>query len=88
MITEPKKSLLRHFFILLSLMLIGLWGVIWFSFDPLFQLLILWAMAISYLAWGLTHHWIHDDLHPKIILEYFLITALGILPLTALLFPR
>ena len=85
MISESKSSALRHYLILLSIMVVGLWGIIWLSFDRGFQLLIVWAMAAAYLSWGIVHHWIHGDTNPRVILEYLLIAALGVITVSALI---
>ena len=68
-----------HYFVLICIQLIGLWGIFWFSYLPMGQLVIVIAMAIGYILWGIFHHYEHHDLHPKIIWEYILIGLLGIL---------
>lgn len=85
MISEPKSSALRHYFILLSIMVVGLWGLVWFSTDRGFQLILVWAMAAAYLSWGIVHHWIHGDIHPKVVMEYLLIAVLGVVTVSALI---
>ncbi len=74
-----------HYFTLLSLMLVGLWGIFWFSFQPAVQLIIIIAMSVSYVVWGIIHHYEHKDLHPKIVLEYILVAMLAILVFGSLL---
>jgi hypothetical protein len=88
MTAEPKSIAIRHYLVLLFLMVMGIWGIALVSFDKSIQLVIIWSMAAGYLAWGLIHHWIHDDLHLKVALEYLLITAIGILTVSALLLQR
>ncbi len=79
----PKHPL--HYFTLLSLMLIGLWGVFLFSFQPALQLSVVVSMAICYVIWGVIHHQEHRDLHVKIVIEYILVAVLGILIFGSLL---
>lgn len=35
-------------------------------------------MAVFYVGWALLHHYIHHDIHAKIVVEYTLLGALGI----------
>jgi hypothetical protein len=68
-----------HYFTLLCTQLVGLWGIFWFSYNPVVQMTIVVAMAISYVAWGVVHHQEHRDLHVKVILEYILVALLAVL---------
>ena len=68
-----------HYFFLLCIQLVGLWGVFWFSYLPMAQLIIISSMALGYILWGIFHHYEHHDLHPKIVWEYVLVALLGIL---------
>lgn len=74
-----------HYFVLLCLQLIGLWGLFWFNYRPLTELVILIYMAISYVGWGIFHHYEHHDLHVKIVLEYLLIALMALLFFSVLL---
>lgn len=74
-----------HYFVLLSIMLIGLWGIFWFNYYRPLQLAILVSMAIAYIIWGIVHHVQHKDLHPKIIFEYVLVSVLVVLIFASLL---
>ena len=68
-----EKDLSRHplhYFTLLSLQLVGLWGLFWFNYDHAMQFTILLSMAVAYVVWGVVHHHQHRDLHFKIIFEY------------------
>jgi len=68
-----------HYFTLLCIQLVGLWGIFWFSYQPALQLFILVSMALSYVVWGVLHHHQHGDLHIKIVLEYLLVALIGVL---------
>lgn len=35
-------------------------------------------MSLFYVAWGILHHYIHHDVHAKVVIEYVLIGMLGI----------
>jgi hypothetical protein len=68
-----------HYFTLLSVQLVGLWGVLLFTYQPAMQMVTVISMAVAYVVWGIAHHNQHHDLHPKIIAEYFLVAALAVL---------
>jgi hypothetical protein len=68
-----------HYFTLLCIFLIGLWGIFWFCYRPATQLSIIIVISGAYVLWGIYHHRQHRDLHLKIIFEYLLVAILGIL---------
>lgn len=35
-------------------------------------------MSFFYVTWGILHHYIHHDIHAKVVIEYVLIGVLGI----------
>ena len=37
------------------------------------------AVAVAYVLWGVIHHSRSGDLHPKVVLEYVSIAILGIM---------
>lgn len=74
-----------HYFVLLCIMVVGLWGIFWFDYNQSLQLGIVISLAISYVAWGVVHHWQHKDLHIKIIFEYLLVAIFAILIFASLL---
>ncbi len=74
-----------HYFTLLSVQLVGLWGIYWFTRLPMMQLVVLVSMAVSYVVWGIVHHKEHRDLHLKIVIEYALVALLAVLIFGSLL---
>jgi hypothetical protein len=74
-----------HYFTLLCVQLVGLWGLFWFNYQPNMQLSILLSMAVSYVVWGIVHHQDHHDLHIKIVIEYILVATLAVLMFGSLL---
>lgn len=80
----PRHPL--HYFTLICLQLVGLWGLFWFDYDRAMQLSIVVSMAVSYVIWGIIHHRQHKDLHPKIVLEYVLMAFLAVLIIGFLLY--
>lgn len=75
-----------HYFTLLCILLAGLWGIFWFNYSPALQLGIVISLGVSYVVWGMVHHWYHRDLHIKIIFEYVLVAVLAVLIFASLLF--
>lgn len=75
-----------HYFTLLCIMLAGLWGIFWFDHLPALQFGIVVSLGVSYVVWGIIHHWFHKDLHLKIVLEYALIAIMAVLIFGSLLF--
>ena len=75
-----------HYANLLSMMLVGLWGIFWFSYSKGLQLSIAICMSAAYVVWGIIHHKQHNDLHIKIISEYLLVALLAVLVYASLLY--
>lgn len=74
-----------HYFTLLCILLIGLWGLFWFDHNQAVQMAIVISLGVSYVAWGIIHHMYHKDLHLKIIFEYLLVSIFAILIFASLL---
>lgn len=74
---------LTHYFSLLAIVGVSLWGFLSFPQDKAFQSAIAIAFGAAFIAWGIIHHHIHEELHSKVVLEYIATAALGI---TILLF--
>ena len=75
----------KHYLPLVGILFAGLLGFIAFSYDRAFQLIILTAVACAYVAWGLIHHYLHDDLHLFVIVEYIVVATLGLVIVFSLL---
>lgn len=68
---------LTHYLSLLGIMGAGFWGLSAFSYDRAFQSAVILAVGISLVVWGVVHHFIHDDLHPRVVLEYIMSAVFG-----------
>lgn len=82
------RDLTRHFSHWASLagvIVIAGWGLINFSYDRAFQSAIAISLGAAFVVWGIVHHHIHEDLHPKIILEYVAMAAFGVVALLAVI---
>lgn len=51
------------------------------------QYLTIIFLAGFYFVWGVTYHGLKGDLHPKIVIEYFLIMILAVLLARGAIFP-
>lgn len=46
--------------------------------DRSFQIGVIVFTTFFYVLWGITHHLMNHDLHPKIVVEYILIGVFGL----------
>lgn len=73
-----KNSKLYHH---LSLVFILVWGVLLFYLSkgyPQTQFLIVIIISGLYVSWGIVHHYLEGDLHPRVVIEYILLAAIAI----------
>lgn len=80
------KTHILHYLTLFAILLAGLVGFYLFSYDRLFQAAVGVAIAVSYVAWGIIHHIIHEDLYPAVVIEYILVASLGLVIVFSLIF--
>lgn len=66
-----------HFMTLFGILCAFLVGFVIFSWDKAFQLSLVIAAMASYVSWGIVHHFLHDDLYIKVVVEYLGIAVLG-----------
>ncbi|HET7098704.1 MAG TPA: hypothetical protein VFI61_00485 [Patescibacteria group bacterium] len=76
---------LSHYLLLFGILLTGFAGLILFSYDRNFQIMVSVATAASYVSWGTVHHYIHGDLHLEVFIEYTVIAILGLVILFSLI---
>ena len=62
---------------LFGILIAGFAGLILFSYDRKFQVAVAAALSASYIAWGISHHYLHKDLHIETFIEYLVIAILG-----------
>lgn len=82
--TEISKHL-PHYLSLGGVIVAAIIGFLYFPYDPAFQTAISIALGVSFFVWGIVHHYLHKDLHPKIVLEYLSIGILGIVVLLSVI---
>ena len=80
-----EKTYLLHYLLLALILLSGLFLLLMCQGRAEIQLLLGIGMALSYFVWGIVHHFLMGDLHRKHVVEYALITILGIV-LLAMIF--
>jgi len=68
---------LKHYLGLIAFLSIGLAFFLVFNYNRQIQMGITLAMAAIYVAWGIIHHTIKKELHPRIILEYILVAIVA-----------
>lgn len=76
---------LPHYFSLFGLLAVSAFGFHLFEYDENFQLAIIISASISYVAWGVVHHKIHDDLKLSVVAEYAIFALLGIIIVASVL---
>ena len=77
---------IQHYIPLVGILLAGFLGFFLFSYDRSFQIAVALAVAAGYVSWGIVHHHIHKDLHFSVIVEYFVISILGLVIVFTLVF--
>lgn len=83
---EDIRAHISHYLVLLVILDVGV-GAFWmFRYNLLFQAIVIFVTSLSYVVWGAVHHWLEEDFHLRVILEYILIAALADLVLIFLLF--
>ena len=83
---KKMSRYIQHYLPLLGIFTVGILGFTLFSYDKIFQAALVLAVATAYVAWGIIHHHIHEDLHSSVIIEYLAIAVLGVVVIFSLLF--
>ena len=76
---------LPHYLPLIGVFLASILALYIFSYDQMFQLAISASLAVSYVVWGVIHHYIHKDLCIEIIFEYLGVAFLGFVVMLSLI---
>lgn len=76
MLEDFKKHTI-HYLILFIILALGLLGFWHFSYQPPLQWVVILAVAILYVAWGVVHHLLEGNLNYKIVIEYTSMAALA-----------
>lgn len=84
MIANFKKHL-THYLFLIAILVVGFGSFFLVNYDKIMQAGVLMLVSVSYFFWGMIHHFLEDDLHPRIVVEYLVISALAFLVLYSLI---
>lgn len=68
------------FYYLSLLIILSLGGIAIYIASPnrYLQFLLIVITSFFYILWGILHHFLNHDLDERVMLEYFLIAALGV----------
>lgn len=77
---------MKHYIILVFILFAGLLLFNYFIGFPNIQFTIVLVIAFLYFLWGVVHHMVEGDFHPRIMVEYLLIALLAILLLRGAIF--
>lgn len=77
---------MSHYLPLVGILVAAVAGFYLFPYDKGFQMAIGVAAACGYVSWGLVSHYVHEDLHVSIVVEYVSIAFLGVVILFFTLF--
>jgi hypothetical protein len=72
---------LFHYAFLLALILCAGIAAIWLQ-NSTYRWWIIGPIALTYLVWGIWHHWEHHDLTKEVVLEYLAIALLLVVVMT------
>jgi hypothetical protein len=76
---------LSHYLALFGILFAAFAGLILFSYDKRFQIAIAFALSVSYVSWGVSHHYLHKDLHIETFFEYLAVAVLGFIVIFSLI---
>lgn len=68
---------LKHYLALIGFLSFGLAFFLVFNYNRQIQMGISLAMAVGYVVWGIIHHSLRKEFHPRIIMEYFLVAIVA-----------
>lgn len=77
---------LLHYLVLIVILFLAVVLFFLSSGENLLQFRIAIATSFVYFLWGMVHHHLEGDLHPKIMVEYLLIALLAIFLLKGAIF--
>ena len=76
-----QEKFIKHFWYYLTFLIVelsGVFAIFYFAYDVFMRIIVISLMALFYVVWSSLHHRIHHTLTTKIMVEYILIGALGI----------
>lgn len=79
------KSVYFRFLILILILTMGVVTFFYAVGNRQLQLAVGIVTSLAYIFWGIIHHTIQKDLHPKVVIEYILIGTIAIVLLVTVL---
>lgn len=79
------KAHISHYAILILILIIGAASFLGLQGNHPGQLAIGIVTTVAYVSWGIIHHAMEHDIHPKVVVEYALIGAMALLLLMVVL---
>ena len=76
---------LPHYLALLGIFVAGLLAFVIFNYDSPFRIAVIISIGISYVVWGIVHHYLNKDLYLEVVLEYIAIAILGMIIVLSLI---
>ncbi len=73
-----------HFLILVVLLLGGVATFFSVTGDRTLQVITGVLTATAYVTWGIMHHSLQGDLHPRVVVEYILIGAMAVVAIVTI----
>ena len=70
---------MSHYLLLILIIGLGMFGIYYSTGNPGNQFIAVCLTSFFYFLWGTIHHYVDGDLHPKIVVEYLLISLLAVL---------
>lgn len=83
----PYTQIIR-FLILFLILGIGLGFFVLYQGQPSGQFFVVAGISFSYFLWGVLYHLVEGDLHPRIVVEYLLMSLLSLILARGALFSR
>jgi len=82
---EKIRQNFSHYLVLAVILNFGLVAFWYFQYQRIMQAWVVFFTGLAYLVWGIIHHYLEDDLHLKIFLEYLSTSLFGFLVIWFLL---
>lgn len=83
---KEKQFHLLHYVVLISILLFAVVLFSFFTGNAQYQFYIAIITSFAYFIWGIIHHHLEGDLHPKIMVEYLFIAILAVVLLKGAIF--
>lgn len=68
---------IKHYLALMAILSVGVGLFIAFDYNRSVQIGITVVLAAAYVLWGVVHHTIKKEFHPRIIWEYILVALVA-----------